>query len=212
MLATKSIVITYVALKFIDSQLHVALIKRDDNTWGLPGTYMHAHENLRKTRDGILHALSVRPDTLLFDRQITLHEATTQIAGSVLEVGYLALRTTKAWGKAAPGVKHFPLDQLPPMHVNDRACIHTALTEFRMFAQTTNIVALMAPQELTRTNLHTMYVSALGAPLNAHNFKRNIVNAGIVTATDKMDKSTPRRAKIYHVTDAELAPLARRIA
>ncbi len=187
--------------------LEVLLVRRPGNEWALPSGRVRG-EHLETRASEVLNTQTgisgIRLEQLFsFDREGTTHVAVT----------YLALIAADRY-PLAPGddiveVRWCPLDDLPSLPAGHAEAIAYGHDRLRAKTAYAPIAVQLLPETFTLSELHEVYEVVLDAQLDARNFRRDVLAAGVVEEVGTARRSGPGRpARLYRSRGSDFAVIA----
>ena len=208
-----------VLFTLVDDRLHVLLRRR---TWepfagwhALPGAINAANEQLKDTMLRELRHMGLGDiwveQLKTFDRPAqyvngTLARPGRDPRGRVISVAYMGIVPPYS-GRAAPMGKDLlwsPVDDCPPLAFDHEEIVHYALWRLRNKILYSSIAFQLVPPEFTLTQLQKAYELVLGETLDKRNFRRKVLDAGVVVQTGSVTQQGTRRpARLYRFADRD---------
>lgn len=191
----RSTAVAIVLLSVREGTLSVVLLRRPGNRWGLPGSELADTEGLEQAAAEVL-----RRDAGALPNAIE-QLYTFDVPADRLTVAYLALGTPER-SPLTPGpgiveVRWFAVSEVPPLESPDHLALAVATERLRGKAAYAPVALSMLPGAFTLAELQTVYEAALGASLDARNFRRDVLAAGLVEPTGGTRPGPGRPAKLY---------------
>ena len=194
-----------VVFRLREDDLQVLLVRRAappfQGKWALPGGFVHADESL----DGAAHReleeeAGLRAEYL--EQLYTFGNPRRDPRGRVVTVAYVALVTGEVEvrsGDDADEAAWRSVHELPALAFDHAEILKYALQRLRYKLEYTSVGFELLPNEFTLTELQTAYESVLGEELDKRNFRRRILEAGVLVETDKYREGNGlgRPAKLY---------------
>jgi 8-oxo-dGTP diphosphatase len=134
--------------------------------------------------------------------------------GRVVTVAYFALLPADAPLRSEGGnqARWFPVDRLPRLAFDHNEIIAYALRRLRYKLEYTAAGFELLPETFTLTELQRTYEMILGEKLDKRNFRRRILEAGIIEPTARLKSGEGRPARLYRYrADAVAEVKARRL-
>ena len=201
---TKLLVTVDVVLFTIrDRELHLLLIRRRakpfENRHALPGGFVHEDESLDAAAIRELNEETGIEEVYL-EQLYTFGELKRDPRGRVITVAYYALvphnQTLRA-GTDASEARWFPVTELPPLAFDHRKIAEYAHQRIRNKLDYTNVGFELLPERFTLTELQLVHEAILGENLDKRNFRRKIIQKGIVKATKEWRETGRKPAQLY---------------
>lgn len=200
-----AVTVDVVIFSLRDSDLKVLLIRRAappfKGKWAIPGGYVHPEEALDEAAQRELEEETGLPDVYL-EQLYTFGAPKRDPRGRVITVAYFALVsddvTARAGDDAAEAAWHSVYD-LPDLAFDHDEILSYALQRLRYKLEYTAVGFELLPNEFTLTELQTAYEIVLGEKLDKRNFRRRILEAGILAETSKYreGEGQGRPAQLY---------------
>ncbi len=203
-----------------ESRLHVLLIERGvapfQGCWALPGGFVQLDESLEEAALRELQEETGLQDAYI-EQLYTYGEPDRDPRGRVITVAYFALIAGDAaiqpeGGDDAARAAWFPLDDLPELAFDHNQILKYALRRLRYKLEYSAVGFELLPAEFTLTELQSTYEIVLGEKLDKRNFRRRILQSGIIEPTDHMKSGEGRPARLYRYREDAVAEVkARRL-
>ena len=200
-----AVTVDVVIFSLRDSDLKVLLIRRAappfKGKWAIPGGYVHPDEALDEAAQRELEEETGLPDVYL-EQLYTFGAPKRDPRGRVITVAYFALVsddvTVRAGDDAAEAAWHSVHD-LPDLAFDHDEILSYALQRLRYKLEYTAVGFELLPNEFTLTELQAAYEIVLGEKLDKRNFRRRILEAGILAETSKYreGEGQGRPAQLY---------------
>ena len=215
-----SVTVDIVIFSSRDDCLQVLLIQRGEqpyqNYWALPGGFIKMGESLEEAA-----ARELEEETGILDAYLeqlyTYGDPDRDPRDRVITVSYYALiaadkKIRHEGGTDASQADWHPIDELPELAFDHSAIIQYALRRLRYKLEYSAVGFELLPQQFTLTELQSTYEIILGEQLDKRNFRRRILDANIIEATQKMRTGEGRPARLYRYQDDAVAEVkARRL-
>ena len=205
---TKLLVTVDVVLFTIrERTLHLLLIKRlakpFENAFALPGGFVLESESLDAAA-----IRELREETgvhqVYLEQLYTFGDPKRDPRGRVVTVAYYALvphnQALKA-GTDASDAAWFPITALPALAFDHRKIVEYAHTRIRNKLDYTNVGFELLPERFTLSELQIVHEAILGQPLDKRNFRRKIIQKGIVKPTKEWRQTGRKPAQLYRFTE-----------
>jgi 8-oxo-dGTP diphosphatase len=186
-----------------ERKLHLLVIKRlakpFDGRFALPGGFVLEHESLDAAAARELRE-ETGVDKVYLEQLYTFGEPNRDPRGRVVTVAYYALvpniETLHA-GTDAADATWFPLTELPPLAFDHGTIVEYACQRLRNKLDYTNVGFELLPQKFTLTELQLVHEAILGESLDKRNFRRRILQQGIVKPTKEWQRTGRKPAQLY---------------
>ncbi|HLF90075.1 MAG TPA: NUDIX domain-containing protein [Anaerolineales bacterium] len=203
-----------------ESRLSVLLIQRKEppfaGMWALPGGFVNMGETLEEAAQRELEEETGLQESYL-EQLYTYGNPDRDPRGRVVTVVYFALIAADAsiqaeGGSDATRAAWHPVEDLPPLAFDHTEIIAYAMRRLRYKLEYTAAGFELLPEEFTLTELQITYEIILGEQLDKRNFRRRILEAGIIEPTPHMRTGEGRPARLYRYRDDAVAEIkARRL-
>lgn len=208
-----------VLFTLIDDRLHVLLRNRTwppyAGVWALPGVINPAREQLKDTMLAELHRIGLGDiwveQLKTFDRPPQYVDGAVAVPGRdprgrVVSVAYFGLVPP---GRHAVTVEEEELawmavDDLPRLAFDHEEIVGYALWRLRNKILYSTVAFQLLPHEFTLTELQRVYELVLGERLDKRNFRRKVLDAGVVVETGSVtQRGTRRPARLYRFSNCD---------
>ena len=203
-----------------DSQLQVLLIQRAgepfQGMWALPGGFVRMDESLEEAASREMQEETGLQEAYL-EQLYTYGEPSRDPRGRVVTVAYFALIPAdavfrKEGGSDASQALWYPINTLPDLAFDHKEIIHYAYRRLRYKLEYSAVGFELLPTEFTLSEIQQTYEMILREKLDKRNFRRRILQAGIIESTDRMRSGEGRPARLYHYREDAVAEVkARRL-
>jgi 8-oxo-dGTP diphosphatase len=203
-----------------ENRLHVLLIQRAEEPytgmWALPGGFVRMEESLEEAALREMEEETGLKQAYL-EQLYTFGEPQRDPRDRIVTVAYFALIPADApirseGGSDARQASWFPVDGLPKLAFDHSQIITYALRRLRYKLEYTAAGFELLPEEFTLTEIQHTYEMILGEKLDKRNFRRRILEAGIIEPTIHMRTGDGRPARRYRYRDDAVAEVkARRL-
>lgn len=187
-----------------DRLLHVLLIRRlakpFESRYALPGGFVRVGESLDAAAARELGE-ETGVDKVYLEQLYTFGDPKRDPRGRVVTVAYYALAPDTQVlhsGTDAADAAWFPITGLPPLAFDHRKIVEYAHQRIRNKLDYTNVGFELLPAKFTLTELQSVHEAILGESLDKRNFRRKIIQKGIVTPTKEWQQTGRRPAQLYH--------------
>jgi len=202
-----------VLFTLIDDRLHVLLRRRSwppfRGMWALPGAINPAGEQIKETMLRELAAVGLAEVWMeqlkTFDRPAQYVDGALSVPGRdprgrVISVAYFGLVPLGGHGATvrADELRWTPIDDLPELAFDHAEIVQYALWRLRNKILYSAVAFQLLPPEFTLTQLQRAYEGVLGERLDKRNFRRKVLEAGVVVETGTVThQGTRRPARLY---------------
>jgi ADP-ribose pyrophosphatase YjhB (NUDIX family) len=215
-----AVTVDIVVFSIREEHLQVLFVKRGaepfKGKWALPGGFVNLQESLEdaaqrelQEETGVAHAY--------LEQLYTYGDPERDPRGRVITVAYFALIPTNISfeveaGSDATSARWFVVAELPELAFDHADIVAYALRRLRYKLEYTAVGFELLPEEFTLSELQQSYEIILGEKLDKRNFRRRILQAGIIEKTPHMRTGEGRPAQLYRYrTDAVAEVKARRL-
>jgi 8-oxo-dGTP diphosphatase len=198
-------------------QLQVLLIKRKhwpfEGMWALPGGFVCMDESLEKAARRELEEETGVRDVYL-EQLYTFGDPGRDPRTRVITVAYFALISSDQLelcaATDAADVDWFRAANPPPLAFDHADILRYAVTRLRYKLEYSAVGFQLLPAEFTLTELQTTYEIVLDEKLDKRNFRRRILQAGVLEETGSYRMGEHRPAKLYRFRDEAVAEVKTR--
>lgn len=212
--ASLTLTVAIVTFTLRDNRLHVLLTPCAEpefaGRWVLPYDAVDPAESLEQAAARLLlRETGVRQGYL--EQLYTYGEVERDPRRRDVTVAYFALIPADAGRPQAGGYWH-PVDDLPPAAFDHAEIAVYALRRLRYKLEYTAAGFELLPGEFTLSQIQHTYELILGEKLDKRNFRRRILDAGIIEPTERLRSGDGRPARLYRYRpDAVAEVKARRL-
>jgi len=205
--AKYSVTVDIVIFSLHQTALNVLLIRRaaapHKGKWAIPGGFVNSNESLATAARRELKEETDVGEVYL-EQLYTFGEPKRDPRGRVITVAYFALVTRALAPRAgtdAAEAAWYSVNALPELAFDHAEILKYALQRLRYKLEYTAVGFELLPNEFTLTELQTAYEIVLGETLDKRNFRRRLLEAGILVETSKFrpgsDEGRGRPAQLY---------------
>lgn len=195
--------------------LCVLLIKRGQppfpGIWALPGGFVRSGESVDEAALRELQE-ETAVHSIYLEQLYTFGDPGRDPRGRVITVAYYALVSSDKFQihakTDAVGVKWFPVKRLPALAFDHRKIVGYALERLRNKVNYTTVCFQLLAKQFTLTELQRVYEIILDQPMDKRNFRKKMLQLGILKDTGEMRREGRQRpAKLYTFTDTRVVKL-----
>lgn len=215
-----AVTVDIVVFTLREARLQVLLVQRGhppfEGSWALPGGFVQMEESLEEAAARELEEETGVGQAYL-EQLYTYGEPERDPRGRVITVAYYALLPKDApiraeGGSDASQASLFPIETLPGLAFDHAEIIDYAIRRLRYKLEYSAVGFELLPEEFTLTEIQQTYEKILGERLDKRNFRRRILQAGVIEKTDHMRTGEGRPARLYRYrADAVAEVKARRL-
>jgi 8-oxo-dGTP diphosphatase len=203
--------VNVVIFSLCEDALQVLLTPIDANIWSLPEKNVGLDESLEESALAAFSRLP-RPPEIYLEQLYTYGEPARVPSQREVSVVYFALIPLDERGTEIEGMAWHRLDQLPSLAHDHADMVVYALRRLRYKLEYSAVGFELLPDEFTLSELQHTYEIILGEKLDKRNFRRRILEAGIIEATPHRRTGDGRPAQLYRYRpDAVAEVKARRL-
>jgi 8-oxo-dGTP diphosphatase len=164
--------------------------------WTLPGSPVTASRSLEESANACLARFICRHRTYL-EQLYTYGDPARHPTRRVISVVYFALIPSDAFCAPAEPVQWFPVDDLPALALDSADILAYAVRRLRYKLEYSAAGFELLPEFFTLSELQRTYEMILGERLDKRNFRRRILQAGIIETTTQRRAGEGRPAQLY---------------
>jgi len=201
------VTVDIVLFTILDRELRVLLIRRlakpFENRWALPGGFVLEAESVDAAAVRELRE-ETGVDKVYLEQLYTFGDPKRDPRGRVVTVAYYALvphgQSLQA-GTDAGAADWFRLAELPSLAFDHHSIIEYAHQRIRNKLDYTNVGFELLPEKFTLTELQLVHEAILGEKLDKRNFRRRILQKGIVKPTKEWQRAGRKPAQLYRFSE-----------
>ncbi|RYE40059.1 MAG: NUDIX hydrolase [Sphingobacteriales bacterium] len=193
-----------------EGELKVLLIERNQvpfkDWWALPGNIVGAEESLDQSASRILYELTGLKDVYM-EQYYTFGDVDRHPQGRVITVAYYAMlrlggeKTLKPVSDYAKNAQWINVKNLPDLAFDHKMIYDKGLEKIKRRIKHQPIAFELLPEKFTLTQLQQVYELVLGKKLDKRNFRKKMLNFGILKDLDEKQKGVSFRAATLYKFD-----------
>ncbi len=184
--------------------------------WELPGSPIPIDQSLEETAtESVLRLTGLREAFL--EQLYTYGDVSRCPQQRLISVAYFAIIPAGSTrpapgGSAGFSARWFPVEQLPALAMDFREVIAYAQRRLRYKLEYTAVGFQLLPEYFSLSELQKTYEMILGEKLDKRNFRRRILQAGIIEETNRLRGGEGRPARLFRYRPDAVAEIrARRL-
>lgn len=195
-------------------------VQNEKDLWELPGRQVPVNRSLEETATECVLQLTGLREAFL-EQLYTYGDISRSPIQRIVSVVYYAIIPAKTVLQPSPNVsinndvqhaKWFPVEKLPGLNLDYCEIIAYALRRLRYKLEYTAVGFQLLPEYFSLSELQKTYEMILGETLDKRNFRRRILQAGIIEETTQLRSGEGRPARLYRYRpDAVAEVKARRL-
>lgn len=207
-----------VIFSLIENNLQVFLFPEQQTDgsflWNIPGKRIYPIQPLEKTSSDIIHHYTQVQET--YQEQLYTYANLNQnVNEQVISIIYFSLIPSYLSTNPSPDCKEskwFAINALPSMLENYKSIILYALCRLRYKIEYSAVGFELLPKDFSLSQLQKTYEIILGEELDKRNFRRRILESGIIEPTPHLKTGEGRPARLYRYKSDAIAEIkARRL-
>jgi len=176
--------------------------------WAFPGGLVRLGESLDEAARRELEEKTPIRDVYL-EQLFTFGDPSRNPTAHVVSTAYFALLPA-ASGEPIAGSKYsqaawLDVDRLPALAYDHNRIAAVALDRLRAKIEYTNVAYGLLPRAFTLGELQRVYEVIRGAPLDRRNFRKRIIESGLLRPLARVRRGAHRPAALYAFRDRRLA-------
>lgn len=202
---------------FDDGELKILLIKRNEEPfkdwWALPGNIIEHDQSIDLAAERILYELTGLKD-IFMEQFHTFGDVNRHPQGRVITVAYYAMirlngtKELKPVSNYASKAVWIPVNDLPKLAFDHEKIFARGFEKIRNKISYQPIAFELLPEKFTLTQLQQLYEVILNKKLDKRNFRKKMLNYGILKELNEKQKGVSyRAAKLYKFDKRKYAKL-----
>jgi 8-oxo-dGTP diphosphatase len=189
---------------FDAGELKLLLIERGiepfKGKWAFPGGFLNMEENTEEcARRELFEETGI--ENVFIEQLYTFSDVDRDPRGRVITVSYYALVKLSDYkiqaGDDAESAKWFPISQVPPLAFDHDRILRIALNRLRGKIRYQPIGFELLPEKFTMPELQNLYESVLEMQLDRRNFRKKILDTGLLIDHNESMKGVPHKGAKY---------------
>lgn len=194
---------------FDEGELKLLAIKRplkpNLGDWSLIGGFVNENESLHDATERIIKKLTGLRH--IYMSQLYAHgEVERDPVTRVLSVSYYALIRCQTYNQElidAAGARWFPITTLPTLIFDHPEMVEMALNDLRKEARVKPAGFELLPRKFTLPQLQSLYEAIYQKSFDKRNFRKSILQMGLLERLDEKDKINSRKGAWYYQFNEE---------
>jgi 8-oxo-dGTP diphosphatase len=184
--------------------LQVLLVKRGvppyEGQHAIPGGFIREGESVKEAAERELYEeAGVR--RVFLEQLYSFGEPNRDPRGRVITIAYYALiasdKLSLVAGADAAEASWFPVSKLPTLAFDHQSILDCALERLRKKLEYTNVGFQLLPRKFTLSELQSVYETILGRRLDKRNFRRKVMQSGILKALREWQRTGRKPAQLF---------------
>jgi 8-oxo-dGTP diphosphatase len=189
---------------FDSGELKVLLIERGidpfKGRWALPGGFLQMDENTDEcARRELFEETGI--ENLFIEQLYTFSDVDRDPRGRVVTVSYYALVKLSDYkltaGDDAKNAQWYPISKVPTLAFDHDRILRVALNRLKSKIRYQPIGFELLPERFTMPELQNLYESVLEMQLDRRNFRRKIIDTGLLIDRNESVKGLPHKGAKY---------------
>ncbi len=193
---------------FDAGELKVLLIKRGIEPfigkWAFPGGFLHMDENADECAIRELYEETGVKDVFI-EQLFTFSDVDRDPRGRVITISYYALIKLSDYrlkaGDDASNAEWFPISKVPPLAFDHDRILRVALARLRGKIRYQPLGFELLPDKFTMPELQCLYETILEMQLDRRNFRKKIMETGLLIDHNETVKGVPHKGAKYFSFD-----------
>jgi 8-oxo-dGTP diphosphatase len=112
---------------------------------------------------------------------------------------------------AVPTVRLVPVEAVPALPFDHNRIIEQAVKRLRNKSTYSSLPAFLLPQDFSITELHAVYEKVTGMVIDRQNFRRKVLDQGMIEPSSKVRRGAFRPTKLYRLVVSNLTEFDKQI-
>jgi len=201
--STKKIEIDCVIFNFDHNSLEVLLVKQEDNegvvTWGLTSDYIKKGETILSTAHNILKNYTGGDHFFLEQLKAFSYKPSPSLQEDI-SIAYYALvkQDNQIKDSYNSDVKWIGINEIIGLNDKHKIILDFSLKELRASICKSAIGFNLLPKKFTLLQVINLYEEILGIEINKSNFRRKLLQTGIVHDSNEKEEDVSHRAARFY--------------
>ena len=195
---------------FDAGELKLLLIERGiepyKGKWAFPGGFLNMEENAEEcARRELFEETGIQ--NVFIEQLYTFSDVDRDPRGRVITVSYIAFVKRSDFkiqaGDDANHAKWFPISLVPPLAFDHDHILRVALNRLRVKIRYQPIGFELLPEKFTLPELQNLYEIVFEMKLNGRNFRKKILESGLLIDHPESMKGVPQKGATYFSFDTK---------
>lgn len=201
--STNKIEIDCVIFNFENNSLKVLLVKQEDNegvaTWGLASDYIKKGETISSTAQNILQQYIDGDQFFLEQLKAFSYQSSSSLQEDI-SIAYYALvkRDNSKDDLFNADVKWIGINEIVGLNDKHKIILDFSLKELRKNICKSAVGFNLLPEKFTLLQVINLYEEILGIEINKSNFRRKLLQTGIVHDSNEKEADVSHRAARFY--------------
>jgi 8-oxo-dGTP diphosphatase len=195
---------------FEDGVLKILLIERNEEPfkdwWALPGLLVEQNESIELAAERILYELTGLRD-IYMEQLYAFGDVDRHPVGRVITIAYYAMIRLNNFAEVKPVIDYakkafwHPISALPKLAFDHSLIFDRSIQKIRRKISYQPIAFELLPEKFTLTQLQNVYEAVLNKKLDKRNFRKKMLNYGILKELDEKQRGVSYRAATLYKFD-----------
>ncbi len=187
------------------NKLKLLIFKREveplAGEWSLLGAFVKADESSDEAAARILHELSGLKG-IYMEQLRTFSSTDRDPGGRVISIAYWSLirvdQTHLEFNIRNHEAKWVSIDEVPGLVLDHKEMVNLAIKNIRERAKFHPVGFELIPEKFTLSQLLRVYEAIFNHPIDNRNFRKKLLNAGLLTKLPEKDMSTSKKGSFLY--------------